>query len=148
MQKRHAISSFRDLKVWQLGIEITEQVYNVSRTFPKEELYGLTSQLRRAAVSVPANIAEGHAGAFSKEYQRHLSIAIGSLAEVETYLDLCLRLSYGNPKMINELQKITTEERQMLRGLQRALRTRSTDTVESLTPDPRPPDPSRCSISD
>jgi four helix bundle protein len=130
MHEAHAIKSYRDLKVWQLGMEIAEQAYHLSRMFPREELYGLTSQLRRAAVSVPANIAEGHARAFTKEYQRYLSIAVGSLAEVETFLELCRRLGYGDPKTIARLQDVSGEERRMLRGLQRAL------SQKSSTPDP------------
>ncbi len=122
MQSQNSINSFRDLKVWQLGMEIVEHVYHLTKTFPKGELYGLTSQLRRAAISVPANIAEGHARAFTKEYQRHLSIAVGSLAEVETYLELCIRLEYGTRDAIAKLQSLTDEERRMLRGLQRSLR--------------------------
>lgn len=122
MQSQNTVNSFRDLKVWQLGMDIVECAYDLTATFPKDELYGLTSQLRRAAVSVPANIAEGHARAFTKEYQRHLSIAVGSLAEVETYLELCVRLEYGTRDAIAKLQSMTDEERRMLRGLQRSLR--------------------------
>ena len=121
MDRHVVINSFRDLRVWQLGMEIVERVYTLSNTFPRDEIYGLTSQLRRAAVSVPANIAEGHSRASTKEYQRHLSIAVGSLAEVETYLELCIRLRYGRADAVSHLQELTAEERRMLRGLQRAL---------------------------
>jgi four helix bundle protein len=76
-------SSFRQLEVWQRGMEIVEGVYRISAVFPKAEIYGLTSQLRRAAVSVPSNIAEGHTRASTKEYLHHVSIAAASLAEVE-----------------------------------------------------------------
>ncbi len=127
MEPTSRIQSYRVLKVWQLGMEIVEAVYHLSASFPKEETYGLTSQLRRAVVSVPANIAEGHARAFTKEYQRHLSIAVGSLAEVETYLDLSTRLGYCNAVSVSAVQKMTDEERRMLRGLQRALRARYRD---------------------
>jgi four helix bundle protein len=87
-------SRFRELQVWQRGMEIVEAVYRVSRDFPKAETYGLTSQIRRAAVSVPSNIAEGHARTSTKEYLRHVMIAQGSLAEVETQLELAARLNY------------------------------------------------------
>ncbi len=127
MDSSNRIQSFRDLKVWQLGMEIVEAVYVLARQFPKDELYGLASQLRRAAVSVPANIAEGHARASTKEYQPHLSIALGSLAEVETYLDLCIRLHYSRDAEITAVRKLVDEERRMLRGLQRALRARLKD---------------------
>lgn len=73
------IQSHRDLTVWQLGMEIAESVYELTRVFPKEETYGLTSQLRRAIVSVPANIAEGNARSSTKEYLHLLSIAVASL---------------------------------------------------------------------
>jgi four helix bundle protein len=119
------IKGFRDLKVWQLGMEIVEGVYRLTNVFPKDELYALTNQVRRAAVSVPANIAEGHARAFTKEYLRHISIAVGSLAEVETYLELSVRLKYCEQSTINNLQALVDEERRMLRGLQRALRPRA-----------------------
>jgi four helix bundle protein len=125
MSGRDSINSYRDLKVWQLGMEIAERVYHLTAKFPVDERFGLTSQLRRAAVSVPANIAEGHARAFTKEYLRHLSIAVGSLAEVETYLELSVRLRIGAPTMVNELRGLADEERRMLRGLQRVLRSKS-----------------------
>lgn len=127
MESPSRIRSHRDLKVWQLGMEIVEAVYQLSSSYPKDETYGLTSQIRRAAVSVPANIAEGHARAFTKEYQRHLSIAVGSLAEVETYLDLCVRLGYSTADSAGTVQKMTDEERRMLRGLQRALQAKFRD---------------------
>lgn len=79
------VQGFRELRVWQAGMELVEGVYGLTRAFPKHELYGLAGQLQRAAVSVPANIAEGHTRHHLGEYLHHLSIARGSLAEVETY---------------------------------------------------------------
>src|SRR2546423_13044241 len=116
------IQTHRDLKVWQLGMDITEQIYKLTSGFPDSERFGLMSQLRRAAVSVPANIAEGNARSSTKEYLRHLSIAVGSLAEVETFLDLALRLHLGQSDTIQRLNELVAEERRMLRGLQRSLR--------------------------
>jgi four helix bundle protein len=124
MNEFKRIKSHRDLTVWQLGMEIAVETYRISREFPKDEQFGLTSQLRRAATSVPANIAEGNARSSTKEYLHSLSIAVGSLAEVETYLDLATRLSYGNPTLIDKLNHLIAEERPMLRGLQRSLRNR------------------------
>jgi four helix bundle protein len=83
-----AIQSFRDLRVWQAGMNLVTAVYQLTRTFPREELYSLTSQMRRAAVSVPSNMAEGHTRESSKEYLHHLSIAQASLAELQTQLEI------------------------------------------------------------
>jgi len=88
------IGHFRELRVWQGGMDIVLAVYRLSGQFPKSELYGLTSQLRRAAVSVPSNIAEGHTRATTKEYLNSVSIAQASLAEVETQLEISARLGY------------------------------------------------------
>jgi four helix bundle protein len=82
----------RDLRVWQEAVTLVEMVYRLTAAFPKEEQYGLTSQLRRAAVSVPANIAEGAARNGSKELLRFLSISAGSLSEIDTLLEICERL--------------------------------------------------------
>jgi four helix bundle protein len=88
------VSHFRELHVWQRGMDIVETVYRVSATFPKSEVYGLTGQVRRAAVSVPSNIAEGHTRASTKKYLNHVSMAQASLAEVETQLEIASRLGY------------------------------------------------------
>ena len=82
----------RDLRVWQLAVELVEEIYVTTEAFPKSEQYGLTSQLRRAAVSVPANIAEGAARRGSKELLYFLSVASGSLSELDTLIELALRL--------------------------------------------------------
>jgi four helix bundle protein len=116
------IRSHCDLTVWQLGMDITERMYEATRAFPKDEQFGLVTQARRAAVSVPANIAKGNARSSTKEYLYHLSVAIGSLAELETYLDLAVRLKYGEQKSIGSLLEMLVEERRMLRGPQRSLR--------------------------
>ena len=88
------LKSFRDLRVWQLAMELVELIYTTTRDFPKEELYGLTSQIRRAAVSIPSNIAEGHTREHTKEFLHHLSIAQASLAELDTQLEIAVRLKY------------------------------------------------------
>lgn len=129
------IRSHRDLTVWQKGMDIAEKVYNLTNDFPKHEVYGLTSQIRRAAVSVPANIAEGNARNSTKDYLRFLSIAIGSLAEVETYIELSRRLAYRTPTQVAPLVEMIGEERRMLRGLQCSLDAK----LASPTPDLRPP---------
>jgi four helix bundle protein len=115
------IRSHHDLKVWQLGMELAERIYAITAQFPKEELYGLTSQLRRAASSVPANIAEGNGRRSTREFARHVSIAIGSLCEVETFLLLATRLKYGNSDAIAQALSMLAEEGRMLRGFQKTL---------------------------
>ncbi len=99
-----SISHFRELQVWQRGMEIVQAVYEVSGGFPKTEIYGLTSQLRRAAVSVPSNIAEGHTRASTKEYLHHISMAQASLAEMETQLELAARLHYVAAEQVQSIQ--------------------------------------------
>jgi four helix bundle protein len=103
--ERGMSSSFRELQVWQRGMEIVEAVYRISSGFPKVEVYGLASQVRRAAVSVPSNIAEGHTRSSTKEYLHHLSMAQGSLAEVETQLELAGRLNYIGAKELQPVQE-------------------------------------------
>jgi len=86
------ITSFRDLRVWQLAMDLVELVYRLTRSFPRNEIYGLASQIQRAAVSVPSNIAEGHTREHTKEYLHHLSMSQASLAELETHLEIAIRL--------------------------------------------------------
>jgi four helix bundle protein len=88
------INSFRDLRVWKSGIDLVIEVYRLTQAFPREEQYGLTSQVRRAAVSIPSNLAEGHARESSKEYLNHLSIVQGSLAELQTQIEIAVRLDF------------------------------------------------------
>jgi four helix bundle protein len=86
--------NFRELKVWQEAMEITKRTYKLTRTFPSSEIYGLTSQINRAAVSIPSNIAEGSGRNGNKEFVQFLSISMGSCFEVETQLTLALEFSY------------------------------------------------------
>ncbi len=102
------ISSYRDLVVWQKACDLAQAVYRATRTFPKEKLFGLTSQIRRAAVSVPANIAEG-AGRFGiTEFRHFISVARGSLAELRTLLELAYRFStWDSPRQRNYMRILT-----------------------------------------
>ncbi|HOW87855.1 MAG TPA: four helix bundle protein [Candidatus Omnitrophota bacterium] len=100
------ITSFKDLKIWNLGVEIVLVVYGLTKRFPKEEIYGLTSQIRRASVSIPANIAEGFRRFSSKEHKQYLHIAMGSLAELETELFIAYRLEYFTE---NEFETISSK---------------------------------------
>ncbi|MGH9969111.1 MAG: four helix bundle protein [Pyrinomonadaceae bacterium] len=97
------MKSFRELRVWQAAMDLVEKVYRLTRRFPKEETYGLVGQIQRAAVSIPSNIAEGHTREHLKEYLHHLSIAQGSLAELETQLEIATRLKYLLPKQLREI---------------------------------------------
>jgi four helix bundle protein len=116
------VESYRDLTVWQLGMHLCEDVYRETSKFPPDERFGLTSQLRRATTSIPANIAEGHARSSTKDFLRHLSIAVGSLAEVTTFIELAERLGFINAGGASKLLASMQEERRMLRGLQASLR--------------------------
>lgn len=88
------VKSFRDLRVWQAAMDLVEKVYRGTQKFPTHEAYGLTNQLRRAAVSIPSNIAEGHTRAHTKEYLNFISITQGSLAELQTQIEIASRLDY------------------------------------------------------
>lgn len=115
MQKK--VRDFRDLDVWNKGKDIALGVYRNTKTFPPEELYGLVSQMRRAAVSIPANIAEGFNRAHNKEYRQFLYVALGSCAELETHVEIAGELGYlGPPDRAQMLEQLDHETR-MLRNL-------------------------------
>lgn len=94
------INSFRDLRVWQAGMDLVETIYRSTQVFPQQEMYGLTSQMRRSAVSIPSNIAEGHTRESSKEYLYHLSLAQASLAELQTQIEIAGRLEYIDQQQV------------------------------------------------
>lgn len=121
-----SISSYRDLKVWQKAMDLVVECYRLTEGFPKSEVYGLSSQLQRAAISVPANIAEGHGRESIKEYIHHLSIANGSLMELETHLLIAGRLSYAEDRELAPLLAQASEVGKMLNGLVKSLRTKTT----------------------
>ena len=116
--------NFRSLKVWQLGMQLVEEVYRLCQHFPKQEMYGLISQIQRAAVSVPANIAEGHAMGSGKDFLRYLAIAQGSLAELETHLILAERIKYAASAQSEPILARCSDEARMLRGLRKSVRSR------------------------
>jgi len=113
--------SYRDLEVWQKAMDLVVMCYHMTKKFPKNEIYGLASQLQRAVVSVPANIAEGRQRQYSKEFLQHLSIAYGSLAEVETHVQIAGRLSYIGKDQIDKTLNRTAEIGRMLNGLRRSI---------------------------
>ncbi|MGC4006598.1 MAG: four helix bundle protein [Pirellulales bacterium] len=105
-------------------MQLAKSVYELTRNYPKEELYGLVSQLRRAAVSIPSNIAEGHTRGFTKEYLHHLAIAQGSLSEVETQLFLSIDLGMGESAGIEDTLRNCFELGRMLNSLRSSLKNR------------------------
>ncbi len=113
--------SYEDLMVWQKSVDLAEQVYIVTKEFPKDELYGLISQIRRCAVSIPSNIAEGCARSSSKEFLRFLSISLGSTAELKTQFILAKRIAYIDEIVFNNFNKSFVEIERMLHGLRRSL---------------------------
>jgi four helix bundle protein len=113
--------SHRELIVWQRALELIEEVYRVSEQLPPKETYGIMTQTRRAAVSVAANIAEGHARRAPKEYARFLSIAIGSLREVQTYVEICERLKYLSRDQLATAADLAEQVAKMLTRLRLAL---------------------------
>lgn len=116
-----AVQHYRDLTVWQKAMDLAEQCYRATRCFPKEELFGLTSQIRRAASSVPANIAEGQGRQHTKEFLNHLSIARGSLMELETHLVLSRRVELVSEESVLPLLALAEEISRMLSGLRASL---------------------------
>jgi len=116
------VKNYRDLLVWKQGIELVKLIYKITQQFPKEEIYGLTSQIRRSAVSIPSNIAEGHARDSLKEYIQFLSVAAGSLAELQTQLVIAKELAMGQVELIETAEKLAESTLKMMRSLQRALK--------------------------
>ena len=114
------ITSYRDLEAWQLGMDLAEAVYALTRIFPREELFGLTAQLRRPAVSIPSNVAEGHRHR-GTAYRRYVVIALGSHAECETQLELAIRLKLAPPHKVDSVAQLATRVGQVLHGLARSL---------------------------
>jgi four helix bundle protein len=113
---------YEDLLVWQKAVALAESVYLATRAFPKEELYGMASQLRRSAVSIPSNIAEGCARQSSKEFLHFLSIASGSTAELKTQLLIANRVQLVSSESYHELQGLSEEIARMLAGLRARIR--------------------------
>ncbi len=108
-------NSYRDLIVWQKAMELAKETYLVTKTFPKEEIYGLTSQIRRCAISIPSNIAEGRGRGGDKEFVRFLQISLGSVYELQTQLDLSLELGYISN--IDDLLNLSIEIEKMINTL-------------------------------
>jgi four helix bundle protein len=122
------IRSHRDLIVWQKAMNLVEAVYSATASFPKEERYALTSQIRRAVVSVPSNIAEGQGRRMAKEYLYFLAYARGSLLELDTQLEIALRLRYLTKEKYSDLHTQLDEVARILNGLMRSIEHSSSTT--------------------
>jgi four helix bundle protein len=116
------VQSYRDLVAWNKAMELVTEIYRVTKQFPKEELFGLMSQLRRAAVSIPSNIAEGKGRLSKGEFRQFLGNARGSLAEVETQILIAQNLSYLNVPEANKLLAMVEEVGKVLNGLLSAVK--------------------------
>ena len=115
------MAGYRDLLVWQSAMEIAEETYRLTEHLPRSEMFGLTSQLRRAAISIPSNIAEGHGRNSPKEFNHFLGIALGSLCELETQFLLGIRLKYFAEADLLYLLNTSSETAKMLHGLKKSL---------------------------
>lgn len=111
------IKSYRDLIVWQKAVAMVTYIYKVSQGFPQDEMYGLRSQIRRAGVSVPSNIAEGFGRRSSADFARFLRVAVSSLYELQTHLEIALNLGYVTEELIGGIQGETVEVEKMLCSL-------------------------------
>jgi four helix bundle protein len=110
-------TSYRDLDVWQKAINLAKEIYEITENFPAREIYGITNQLRRSAVSVASNIAEGQARHSKKEFKYFLGISLGSLAELETLLTIALEINYLSKMNFSNLLTSTDEITRMIKGL-------------------------------
>ena len=116
------IRSYRDLDAWQAAMHLTVLVYAVARRLPPDERYGLSAQVRRAAVSIPSNVAEGQSCGQDGRYLHHVRIAVGSVGELSTELELATRLEFLTQSDLTEVEQQLTKTRQLLFGLLRSLR--------------------------
>ena len=114
--------SYRDLNVWKLSIELVKDIYQITTKFPPAEIYGLTNQMRRAAISIPSNIAEGQGRNSFKEFKQFIAIALGSLAELETQLIISHEIGYLNREDFSKLLAALDNIRKMLKALANSLK--------------------------
>ena len=113
--------SFQDLEVWKLSIELARKLYNLTSKFPPSENFGLTNQMRRAAVSIPSNIAEGQGRNSAKEFKQFLAISLGSIAELETQLIIAKEIEYLTQEDLNPFLATLDRTRKMIRGLSKGI---------------------------
>jgi four helix bundle protein len=125
-----AVRDYRDLTVWQAAMTLAEKCYEATKSFPKDELFGMTAQIRRASASIPANIAEGRGRQGTTEFLRFLSMARGSLTELETHLLLSHRVSLLQKSRLDDLLALSDEISRMLTALRRSLRAKQQEQTE------------------
>ena len=128
--------TYRDLDAWKQGMDLVEARYRATATFPRSELYGLTGQIRRAACSIPTNIAEGHCRRTTKAYAYHVSITLGSHGELETYIALATRLQFLSTAEQQVLTDATESVGRLLSGLYNSLQDKiaKIDSPQPLAP--------------
>jgi four helix bundle protein len=129
------LKSYRELDVWQEAWALVEAIYALSTRFPSEERFGLSSQIRRSSVSIPSNIAEGHARPTTRDYLRFIGISLGSLAEMETQLLLAQRLGYIDHATLDATLQASERVGRMLRGLSKSLNAKASFS-QSPVPSP------------
>jgi four helix bundle protein len=115
--------NFKELKVWKAGIEVTKVIFQLTRSFPPVERYGLTSQMIRSAISIPSNIAEGCGRKTNKDFHHFLNIALGSSFELETQLIIAKEFDYINQEQLDDTSKSLIDIQKMIHGLQKSLAT-------------------------
>ena len=115
------VGGYKDLLVWRKGIELVKEIYKLTKPYPADERFGLVSQMRRAAVSIPSNIAEGQARKTTGEFIQFLSHAEGSLAELDTQIVLAVELGFSNNGQVASATELVSELKRMLNGLRRTL---------------------------
>jgi len=116
-EAQRSIKTYRDLQIWQKSMTLVTEVYKISKGFPKDEAYGLTSQIRRCAISIPSNIAEGYGRNSTNEYIHFLRIATGSLYELQTQIEICMNLDYLNRGEFDKLYELSREIERMISSL-------------------------------
>jgi four helix bundle protein len=125
---------YTDLQAWQKSMDFVDAVYTLTRSFPKDEMYGLCSQIRRSAVSIPANLAEGCSRDSTKEFIRFVNIALGSMAETETHLLIASRQGYMTVESLETLLEKAAEIGRMMQGLRKSLEKQLQTNVTSSQP--------------
>ncbi|HEX9882631.1 MAG TPA: four helix bundle protein [Desulfobaccales bacterium] len=122
MEAVYKSRSYQDLDIWKLSIGFVKQIYQLTQKFPKTEIYGLTNQIRRAAISIPSNIAEGQGRNSAREFRQFLAIALGSIAEVETQLIIAREIAYLTQEELVTLLATLDRMRKMAKGLAKSIK--------------------------